>query len=83
LQGIGQADRVARPDERRRFRQLLINRRYGKRREGSKCEFDSSAIEKFFSVKGFVRISAKVTVEVTARRAWFSSRVNTGSRRSA
>src|SRR5918994_5805956 len=34
----------------------------------------SSAREKFLSAKGFVRISARVTVEVTARRVSFSSR---------
>ena len=40
LQSIGQADRVACPDERRRFSQFLVNRRYGKRRERLKREFD-------------------------------------------
>ena len=83
LQSIGQADRVARPNERRGFRQFLVNRRYGQGRERLKREFDFVGERKVLSAKGLVRISANVTVEVTARRTLFSSRVNTGSRRSA
>jgi hypothetical protein len=40
LQGIGQSDREARPDKRRRFRELFVNQGYGKRRKRLKREFD-------------------------------------------
>ena len=70
LQGIGQADRVAYPNERRRFRQLLVNRRHGKRRERLEREFDFIGQSRsFYRQRVWSRISANVTVEVTACRA--------------
>jgi len=69
LRCIGQADRVTCPNERRGFPQLLVNRGDGKRREKLEVNLISSAREKFLSANGFLRISANVTVEVTACRA--------------
>ena len=69
LQGIGQADRVTCPNERRSLSRLLVNRREESEEKDLSVNLISSAREKFLSANGFVRISANVTVEVTARRA--------------
>jgi hypothetical protein len=68
LQGIGQADRVTCLNERRCLSQLLVNRRDGKRRERLEREFDFIGQREVLTANGFLRISANVTVEVTARR---------------
>ena len=69
LQSVGQADRVACPNERRRFRQLLVNRRDGKRRERLEREFDFVGQREVFVGKRFCKNLGECDSRGTARRA--------------
>ena len=61
LQSVGQADRVACPNERRGFRQFLVNRRYGKRRERLEREFDFVGERKNFCRRGVLPESRRMS----------------------
>jgi hypothetical protein len=69
LQGIGQAHRVAPPDEAAASASFSSIDATESEEKDLSVNLISSAREKFLSAKGFVRISANVTLEVTARTA--------------